>query len=192
MAKLLLFFSMSLDGFIAGPNVSVDQPMGEGGERLHDWMFNSKSEVDAEMAREASPGAVILGRRTFDAGIGPWGDTPYPAPSFVLTHEKREPLAMKSATFTFVADGIASALRQARAAAGEKDVIVMGADSARQYLKAGLVDEIVLQSVPVLMGAGTRLFDYIGDRQVELTAIRVIPSPTVTHMKFAVERQDAR
>ena len=96
MGKLVLSYSMSLDGFIAGPDISVDQPMGNGGERLHDWMFKSTSTVDKEMAGEASPGAVIVGRRTFDVGLGPWGDTPFPAPTFVITRQKREPLAMQS------------------------------------------------------------------------------------------------
>jgi dihydrofolate reductase len=183
MAKLVLTFSMSLDGFVAGPDISVDQPMGKGGERLHDWMFKSQNSIDAEMMREqaARPGAVILGRRTFDLGLEPWGDTPYPVPCFVLTHEKREPLAMKSGTFTFVNDGIESALRQAKAAAGGKDVVVMGANTAQQYLKAGLVDEIALQFVPVIMDAGARLFENI-DRHVELTVAKAVPSPHVTHL----------
>ena len=107
-------------------------------------------------------GAVILGRRTFDVGLKPWGDTPYPVPCFVLTHRPRAPLAMKSGTFTFVADGIVSALDQARVAAGGKDIIVMGANAAQQYLKAGLCDEMLLQLALVLLGAGTRLFDHLG------------------------------
>ena len=150
MGKLVLVYSMSLDGFIAGPDVGVDEPMGKDGERLHDWMFKSASDIDADMAREQSarPGAVVLGRRTFDLGIGPWEDTPFPVPCFVLTHEEREPLVMKSGTFTFVTDGIESALRQAKVAAGDKDIFVMGANAAQQYLKARLVDEIVLQLVP--------------------------------------------
>ena len=105
---------------------------------------------------------MIVGRRTFDVGLGPWGDTPFPAPTFVITHEKREPLAMQSGTFTFVTDGIESALRHARSAAAARDILVMGADVAQQYLKAGLVDEIIIQLVPILMGAGTRLFDRTG------------------------------
>lgn len=138
MTKVVLSFSMSLDGFVAGPDVGIDQPMGRGGERLHDWLFKSPSEIDAEKAREISQrvGAAIVGRRTFDVGIGPWEDTPYPVPSFVLTHEKRQPLAMKSGTFTFVTDGIESALSRARVAAGDKDIVVMGADAARQIFPA--------------------------------------------------------
>jgi dihydrofolate reductase len=193
MSKLLLTFTMSLDGFIAGPDVGVEQPMGKGGERLHDWMFNDSADrgVDPEMAREMSSvaGAVIVGRRTFDVGLKPWDDTPYPVPCFVLTHQRREPLAMKSGTFTFVTDGIVSALDQAKAAANGKDIIVMGANAAQQYLKAGLADEIALQLAPVLLGAVTRLFDHIGAAQIELTRTRLIGSPFVTHMKFAVEKK---
>lgn len=186
MAKVVLSYSMSLDGFVAGADVGVDEPMGKGGERLHDWLFKPASEVDREMAAEASPGAVIVGRRTFDVGLAPWGDTPFPAPTFVVTHEKREPLAMKSGTFTFVTEGIDGAVGQARAAAGAKDVWVMGADVAQQCLKAGLVDEIILQLVPVLLGAGTRLFDRIGERTIELTPTRTVQSPSVTHLRFAL------
>lgn len=184
MGKLILSFSMSLDGFIAGPDVSVDQPMGEGGERLHDWLFKSTSEIDAEMARAISPGAVLVGRHTFDLGIGPWEDTPFPAPTFVLTHRARDPLVMKSGTFTFVTDGIESALHQARAAAGGGDIVVMGADVAQQYLKAGLADALVIQLVPVLLGGGTRLFEQAGGKQIELARTRLIGSPLVTHLGF--------
>ena len=190
MPKLIASFSMSLDGFIAGPDVDIDEPMGRGGERLHDWLFKSDSEVDAAMTREAFErvGAVLVGRRTFDIGIGQWEDTPFPAPSFVLTHRGREPLAMKSGTFVFVTDGIDSALEQAKRAAGGKDVVVMGAETAQQYLKAGLVDEVVLQLVPVLLGAGTRLFDRLGEGGIELIATRTLESPSVTHLKFEPAR----
>src|SRR5215203_1718654 len=125
---------MSLDGFAAGPNVNVQHPMGEGGERMHEWMFkgagNSEStphspmtDVDAAVIQEQfdNVGAVILGKRTFDVGLSHWGDTPYPVPSFVLTHTPQESLAQKSASFTFVTDGLDSALHQAKAAAGGKD-----------------------------------------------------------------------
>jgi dihydrofolate reductase len=193
MSKLLLTFTMSLDGFIAGPEIGVEQPMGRGGERLHHWMFNDSADrgIDPDMAKKmlSVAGAVILGRRTFDVGLKPWGDTPYPMPCFVLTHQRRESLAMKSGIFTFVSDGIASALRQAKAAAGGKDIVVMGANAAQQYLKAGLADEIVLQLAPVLLGAGTRLFDSIGDEQIELTRTRMIGSPFVTHLKFSVAKR---
>lgn len=200
MGDLVLSFSMSLDGFIAGPDVSVDRPMGAGGERLHEWMFGSSAtnsparDADAEMAAELHEraGAVILGKRTFAIGVGLWGDTPFPAPSFVLTSEARPPLAMKSADFVFVNDGIASALRQAKKAAGGKDVIVMGANAAQQYLKAGLVDEILIQLVPALLGGGTRLFDHIGADPIELATTRVVESPAVIHLRFRLPKQRPR
>ncbi|QND52040.1 dihydrofolate reductase [Phyllobacterium sp. 628] len=190
MGKSVLFFSMSLDGFIAGPQVDVKNPLGKGGERLHQWMFENVSPANAQMLREPAErvGAVIVGRRTFDVGVDLWGDTPYPVPSFVVTHEKRDPQPMKSARFVFVDDGIESALAQARAAAGDKDIIVMGANTAQQMLKAGLADEIVLQIVPVLLGAGSRLFDYIGNQPIELKTTRVLESAAVTHMTFEIAK----
>ena len=188
--RLLLAFTMSLDGFVAGPDVGVEQPMGRGGERLHEWMFTDSPDrgEDPELAREVSAliGAVILGRRTFDVGLGHWGDTPYPVPSFVLTHERREPLAMESAAFTFVNDGIEAALHQARRAANGRAVVVMGAQTAQQYLRAGFVDDLILQVAPVLLGAGTRLFDHIGREPTELRRERIVGSPFVTHLKFSL------
>ena len=193
MAKVTLNMSMSLDGFIAGPNVGVELPMGEGGLRLHDWLFNSSaSEVDAEVEQEmfAMTGAVVLGRRTYDVGVGPWGDVPFPVPCFVLTHEDREEIVKKSGSFTFVTDGIESALQRARAAAGEKDVRLMGADIAQQFLSAGLLDEIQINLVPVLLGDGIRLFDHIGAERIELESTRVIESPSVTHLRFRVVKEN--
>jgi dihydrofolate reductase len=198
---ILLNMSMSLDGFIAGPDIDVDRPMGDGGERLHQWLFqgdsdravaadgNSPDGVDAQVAREFStaPGAVVIGKRMFDVGVGLWGDTPFPVPSFVLTHEAREPLVMKSAVFTFVTDGIDSAVRQAQAVAGDKDVLVMGgAGIAQECLRAGILDEIQIQLVPVLLGAGTRLFDHLSPNHIELERTRLIESPHVTHLRFRV------
>jgi dihydrofolate reductase len=191
MGNVTLRMSMSLDGFIAGPNVGVEHPMGEGGDRLHQWMFATPvNTVDAEIVKEtfASTGAVVLGRRTFDLGVSHWGDTPFPVPSFVLIHEARADLPMKSATFTFVTEGVESALRQAKAVAGDRSVLLMGANTAQQFLKAGLVDEIDLQIAPVLLGGGTRLFDQPLSNHVELERIRVIESPDVTHLKFQVKR----
>jgi len=189
MGKVTLAMSMSLDGFIAGPNVGVERPMGEGGERLHKWLFNtSTSEVDAEVGREmsATTGAVVLGRRTFDVGVRLWGDVPFPVPCFVLTHEAREERVEKSGTFTFVTDGLESALQRARAAAGEKDVRLMGANIVQQFLRAGLLDEIQINLVPVLLGEGIRLFEHIGTEHIELERTRVIESPGVTHIRFRV------
>ncbi len=186
---VLLSFTMSLDGFIAGPNVGKAHPMGEGGEHLHEWLFKgSREEPDASMAREMFErgGATVLGRRTFDVGLPHWNDTPYPTPSFVLTHEARSPQAMKSASFTFVTDGIESAVRLARAAAGDKDVILMGAEVSRQALRAGLVDEIFIQLSPLLLGAGTRLFERADAERVRLDCTRSVSSPYVTHLRYAV------
>jgi dihydrofolate reductase len=191
MSKVIADLSMSLDGFIAEPNVSVEVPMGEGGERLHEWL--SEGGVDAEIARELSEtaGATVVGRRMFDVGVEEWEDTPYPVPCFVLTHEQREELTMKSGTFTFVTDGIESALEQAKEAAGEKDVIVMGgANIVQQFLRAGLVDEMSLHLVPVLLGDGVRLFDGIGNELIELESTRVIDSPGVTHISYRIVKED--
>jgi len=192
MAKVTLDMSMSLDGFIAGPNIGVERPMGKGGERLHEWLFNpSASEVDAAVEREmsATTGAVVLGRRTFDVGVGLWGDVPFPVPCFVLTHEDREEIVKKSGTLTFVTDGIESALQRARAAAGEKDVRLMGANIAQQFLRAGLLDEIQINLVLVLLGDGIRLFDNLGTEQTALERTRVIESPGVTHIRFGVVKK---
>lgn len=188
MGKVVLDATMSLDGFIAGPNVGVEQPMGEGGLRLHDWIFNTAtSPVDADRVRDAfaSTGAVVLGRRTFDVGIGEWEGTPFPAPCFVLTHDVRGPRVEKSGTFTFIND-VDSAYREATAAAGGKDVRLMGADISNQFLKAGLVDEVRIQLAPVLLGDGLRMFDCVGSGHIELERIQVIESPYVTHLRFRV------
>ncbi|MEU8381666.1 dihydrofolate reductase family protein [Streptosporangium sp. NPDC048865] len=193
MGTVLLNITVSLDGFVAGPDVGIERPMGEGGERLHEWLFNDDAdrETDTAVHRElsASTGAVVVGRRTFDVGAGLWKDTPFPAPCFVLTHEDREELPMTSGTFTFVSDGLESAIHQARKAAKEKNVLVMGgADIAGQLVRAGLVDEIQLQLAPVLLGAGTRLFDRLGGDRVELERIGMAGSPRVTHLRFRVVR----
>lgn len=187
---------MSLDGFVAGPNITVDSPMGTNGERLHAWMFTGSDEldanatgvapsgIDAEIARAriAATGATIVGRTTFEVGVGEWRDVPYPAPSFVLTHRAREPLAMKSGTFTFVTDGLQSALEQAQDAAGERDVTLMGAAAGHQYLAVGLVDERYIHVAPILPGAGTRLF--VGGERVVLRRTAMIESPHVTHLRY--------
>jgi dihydrofolate reductase len=190
MGKVVVSASMSLDGFSAGPNVGTGHPMGEGGERLHEWLFDESDDgkPDAELAREMSDGtgAVVVGRRTFDVGVDPWGDVPYPVPCFVLTHEPRDDVTMKSGTFTFVSDGIASALRLAQDAAAERDVLLMGGSVGPQFLDAGLVDEIRIQLVPVLLGGGTGLFDHLGPDHIELERMASVDSPHVTHLWFRV------
>jgi dihydrofolate reductase len=211
MSSVTCQISMSLDGFVAGPNQSVENPIGEGGMRLHEWVFGLDSwraqhgleggerTVDAEVVDEVVQGigAYIMGRNMFGGGAGPWDETwtgwwgedpPFHAPVFVLTHHAREPLAMAGGTtFTFVTDGIASALEQARTAAGDKDVAIAGgASAARQYLAAGILDELYLHIVPVVLGAGERLFEDVGDPTLE--PVKVVASPAVTHIKYRVLR----
>jgi dihydrofolate reductase len=211
MAKLKLDISMSLDGFVAGPNASREQPLGEGGEQLHEWAVRLESwrerhgksggerNVDDEVMRESieSTGAVLMGRRMFSGGAGPWEDDPvsdgwwgdeppFHAPVFILTHHPRDTVEKAGGTsFTFVTDGIESALDQAKAAAGEKTVhIGGGADVAQQYLRAGLLDEMQIHVAPVLLGGGVRLFDEGANAKLELT--RTIESPLVTHISYRV------
>ncbi|MGP4051195.1 dihydrofolate reductase family protein [Streptomyces sp. 2A115] len=189
MSKVVLNVTMSLDGFMAGPNISTEHPMGQGGLRLHQWILNTPtSDVDSTVAQEvsASTGAVVLGRRTFDVGVGVWQDTPYPVPCFVLTHSAEHRRAMKSGTFTFVTSGVKNALQQAEAVADGKDILLMGADIAQQALSAGLLDEINLQIAPVLMGDGRRLFEHLGTEGIELERTRILASPHVTHLRFRV------
>lgn len=203
MGRVLLSMSVSLDGFAAGPDVTAEQPMGRGGERLHEWLFQDGGDravradgvtplgADAEQARElhATTGAVVLGKRTFDIGVGLWQDTPFPVPCFVITHEPRQPLMTKSDRFTFVTDGLDSALRQARQAAGDKNVLIMGGPTTgQQFVRAGLVDEIHVQLVPVFLGTGTRLFDRLGTDHIELERTAVIESPHVTHLHFRLTK----
>lgn len=202
MARLRLDITMSLDGFIAGPNRTLEQPLGDGGEKLHEWLFRASgtTDADSEVHDESlrNVGAYLMGRRMFSGEGGPWGDEPWEGwwgddppfhlPVFVLTHHARATLTMRGGTtFTFVTDGIEAALEQARAAAGGKDVVVAGgADLVQQYLKAGLLDELQIHVVPLLLGDGVRLFENLGAGEVELEATRVIASPAVTHLKYRV------
>jgi dihydrofolate reductase len=205
MANVFLDISMSLDGFITGPNVSVERPMGDGGERLHQWLFGGKPDArlpaghypqvkaDLDVLAEvyAATGAVLMGKRMFETGERPWGDEPpFHVPCFVLSHGGRDRLIKKGGTtFTFVSDGLESALRLAKAAAGDKGVNVMGgANVAQQCLRAGAVDDIQVHVVNVFLGAGTRLFEHLGTKPVELERTRVIDSPGVTHLRFRVVR----
>jgi dihydrofolate reductase len=211
MSKVRVHISISLDGFVAGPNQTEENPLGEGGEQLHDWVFGLKAwrqphgmeggednVSNRVMAEEnANVGAEIMGRGKFGpAARGPWGDDPWPGwwgddppfhkPIFVVTHHPREPLTLSDTTFTFVTDGIESALAQAREAAGEQDVVIGGgAEIINQYLAAGLVDEIELHVVPILLGDGERLFTRVGP-DVKLEQLRVVEAPGVTHLKYRV------
>jgi dihydrofolate reductase len=200
MGKVKSQISMSLDGFITGPDDSVAEPMGIGGERLHEWIFGLKSwrephgleggetNQDSEVLEESirNTGAHIVGRRMFDHAQG-WGDNPpFRMPVFVVTHRSQEPLVKEGGTtFTFVTEGVESAVAQARAAAGDKDVTVCGGASIiQQLIKAGLLDEIEIHVIPVLMGAGTRLFDNLGTDQPEVVNDRALYSPGVTHLRY--------
>lgn len=194
MGKVILEITMSLDGFVAAPNVNLDRPMGEGGKCLHHWLSgdgtNPATRVDREVADEvfASAGAFILGRRMFDVGIELWGeDGAFGKPCFVLTNRGHDQLVRGATTFNFVTDGVKSALQQAKAAAGDKDVFVMGgANIVQQYLNAGHVEEMQIHIAPVLLGAGTRLFDNLCVQQINLEATKIKESPFATHMKFRI------
>jgi dihydrofolate reductase len=193
VGKVTCEISMSLDGFISGPNVRVGNGMGDDGDRLHDWRFDAKTETDEGMVRElyASTGAVLIGKRMFDVGFEPWGDPPpFGMPVFIVTHEAREPMPMQGGTtYTFVSEGIEAALKLARAAAGEKNVGVWGgANIICQYLKAGLVDELDLHLVPILLGRGTRLFEDLTSESFKLRRTRCIETPGATHLRFEVVR----
>jgi dihydrofolate reductase len=212
MSSTTCHISVSLDGFAAGPNQSIENPIGEGGMRLHEWVFATDSwreqhgldggerNVDAEVVDEVSQGvgAYIMGRKMFGGGDGPWDeswtgwwgeDPPFHAPVFVLTHHPRAPLSMRGGTtFTFVTDGIESTRELAMAAAGEQDVAIAGGASAvQQYLAAGLLDELYLHIVPVILGAGERLLDDVGEPTLE--PVGVTASPAATHVKYRVARR---
>jgi dihydrofolate reductase len=203
---------MSLDGFVAGPDQSVENPLGVGGMKLHEWVFPLKAwrsmhgmeggevNVSSKVVEESmhNVGATIMGRNMFGGHPGPWdakkpwngwwGDNPpFHHPVFVLTHHARSPLELEGGTtFTFVTGGIETALEQARRAAAGKDVsLAGGANAARQYLAAGLVDEMEINLVPTLLGSGERLFDRVGDDLHGLELVRTVAAPQVTHLKFA-------
>jgi dihydrofolate reductase len=196
MGKVVLDITISLDGFVAAPNVDIARPMGDGGMCLHNWLFGdgtiSATRIDREVADEVfalTTGAFVIGRRMFDVGEGPWGeDGAFGKPCFVLTHRGKDKLVKGATTFNFVTDGIESALEQAKAAADDKNIFVMGgANIAQQYLKAGLVDEMRIHVAPVLLGAGTQLFDNINTQQIKLETTRVLESPLATHLNFRIK-----
>jgi dihydrofolate reductase len=216
MGKVAVDISMSLDGFVAGPNPTLERPLGDGGDGLHEWAFALESwrkphglpggETNAstkviEETLEAT-GAVVMGRRMFSGGEGPWEDDPnaegwwgdeppFHVPVFVLTGHAREALTMQGGTtFTFVTEGIEAALEEARAAAEDKDVFVGGGASVvQQYLAAGLLEELQINLAPVLLGGGTRLFGGPGAVQPALEIVRVVETPAVTHLKYRVMKQ---
>jgi dihydrofolate reductase len=195
---------MSLDGFIAGANDSPDLSLGEGGERLFDWYFSGDIEVPVpigagEMVFRLSPasaqvfqealrttGALVTGRRTFDIARGWGGRHPLDAPVFVVTHTVPQGWFTEGTPFTFVTDGVESAVAQARAVAGDKNVAVGAAIIVQQCLQAGLLDEINIDLVPLLLGKGVRLFEYLGNAPIALETTRVVEAPGVTHLQYRV------
>jgi dihydrofolate reductase len=199
MAKVAVALTVSLDGYIAGPNDGSELPLGEGGAALFEWYFNgdtpsrhydrfklSRSSAEVFDAGIDSCGAVVTGRRTYDIA-GAWGgDGPVPGrPLFVLTHNVPAEVPATSVPYTFVTDGIESAIQQAKAAARDKYVALAGSQAAQQCLRAGLLDEIWVAVVPLLLGGGVRLFDHIGG-PVRLETIGVVDSPGVTHLSYRV------
>jgi dihydrofolate reductase len=211
MGKVRFVISMSLDGYVAGPNETEENPLGEGGEQLHDWAFklaawrephgeeggevNESTPFMEEMQKDV--GAEVMGRGKFGGGPGPWGDDPwngwwgdqppFPYPVFVVTHHEREPLTLGDTTFNFVTDGIESALDRAKEAAGDKDVLIGGgADIANQYLAAGVVDEMTINIAPLLLGGGARLFEGLEGSGIKLEPIQSVATPDVTHLKSRV------
>src|SRR3954447_17057821 len=213
MSKVRAHIAISVDGYGAGPNQTQEEPLGVGGEGLHDWLVRLKAwreragmeggeeNVSSRVVDEVNTnvGAEIMGRGKFGpAARGPWGsdpwkgwggdDPPFHKPVFVLTHHERPPLTLSDTTFTFVTDGIEAALDRAREAAGDRDIFIGGgADTVNQYLAAGLLDELELHVVPVLLGGGARLFAGLGP-DVELEVIRVIEAPGVTHIRHRILR----
>jgi dihydrofolate reductase len=204
MGKIRTGHSLSLDGFIAGPNDGPEAPMGDGGEQLLAWYSAGDTEYvlpgtemvfrvsprSAELLRETrgTTGALVTGRRTFDLTGGWGGGHPLGVPVFVLTHTVPQEWVYEGSPFTFVTDGLESAVEQARAAAGEKDVGVIGASLVQQCLRAGLLEEIHVDLAPVLLGGGIRLFDHLGAGPIELEITRVIEGIGVTHLTFRVVR----
>lgn len=213
MSKVIVALTMSLDGFIAGANDGGEQPLGDGGMRLFDWYFDGDTPIrryqeaasrgvsvppfklsssSAEVFEELieSGGAVVTGRRTYDIA-GAWGGNgPLPGlPLFVLTHNVPEHVPQGESRYTFVTDGVESAVEHAKAAAGDKYVSLMGASIPQQCLRAGLLDEIQIHLVPVLLGAGVRLFEHLGSESIALETIRVVDSPGVTHLRFRVVKK---
>jgi dihydrofolate reductase len=215
MSLLRFNISMSLDGYVAGPRQSIENPLGEGGEELHTWAFATRTfrgahgmeggagGPDDDVAAESlkNIGATIMGRHMFGGGEGRWAkknpwrgwwgeNPPFHHPVFVLTHHAREPLVMEGGTtFHFITKGIKDALEQAKQAAGGKDVnLGGGADAAQQYIKAGLIDEMEIHVAPVLLGDGARLFEDTGGRQTGYELARVVATQAASHFKYRRKR----
>jgi dihydrofolate reductase len=203
MGKVVFNMTVSLDGFVAGPNDSPENGLGDGGDRLFNWYFGGNTEISvgsgspmlkvspqsAKILREAMGrfGAGVWGRRTFDIARA-WGGHPPGEPCFIVTHTIPQEWVKEGSPFTFVTDGVESAIRQAKQAAGDKDVVVCTASILQQCLNAGLMDEIHVDVAPLLLGDGVRLFDHLSIKPTELESIRVIAAPDVTHLGFRVVR----
>ncbi len=196
MTKVIFDMSMSLDGFMTASGARPDEPMGDGGQQLHRWALGEGDKRSARVLDEMtrSVGAGIAGRRTYDWSVRWWGpDGPSGAsrtPLFVVSHSEPKQVP-KGGVYTFVRSP-EEALERAKAAAGDKDVDIMGADVAQQLLRAGLVDEIHVHVVPVLFGGGARLFENLGDDHIELEAPRVVEGSTATHLRYRVVKRKAR
>jgi dihydrofolate reductase len=204
MTKLIVELSISLDGFVAGPNDGPDNPLGDGGQRLFDWYQSGDTglalpgtdmtfrvhRTSAEFLREhwSTYGSGIAGRRTFDIAKAWGGQPPVDGPMFIVTHQPPQEWMDSGSPYTFVTDGVESAVRQAIAAANGRNVTISTASIAQQCLNAGLLDEIHLDLAPVLLGSGVRLFDHLKVAPVELEQIRVVETPDVTHLHYRVLR----
>jgi dihydrofolate reductase len=204
MTKVRVDISISLDGYVAGPDDGPEQPLGRGGEALHEWVVATEgwrerhgyeggtSGVDSEMLEEAFAGvrAIVMGRRMFDLGEPYWGeDPPFRMPVFVVTHEQREAIVKGETTFAFVTGGPEGALELARKAAGDGDVSVGGgAEVIRQLLSAGAVDEVTLHVVPLLLGGGASLFEGLDPERVRFEQLRAVEGAGVTHLKLRTLR----
>jgi dihydrofolate reductase len=202
MANVVLELSMSLDGFVAGPNDSPELPLGEGGEQLFKWYFSGDTEfvvpsgtmtfrvspVSAAYLKEgfATVGALVSGRRTFEIAQGWGGRHPIDVPAFVVTHTIPQEWVKEGVPFTFVTDGVESAIEQAKAVAGDKVVAVGSASIAQQCIRAGLLDEILIDLAPVLLGGGVRLFEHLDIGPIELESMGVVEAPDVTHLRFRI------
>jgi dihydrofolate reductase len=204
MGKVVFNMTMSLDGFVAGPNDSPEKGLGDGGDALFNWYFNGNTEISLsegtpvlKVSRQSAEilkasmenyGAGVWGRKTFEIAGG-WGGHPPGSPAFIVTHKIPQEWVYEGSPFTFVTDGVESAIRQAKQAAGEKDVVVCTASILQQCLNLGLVDEIHVDVSPLLLGKGVRLFEHLEIEPIHLESIRVVTAPGVTHLGFRVLKE---
>jgi dihydrofolate reductase len=204
LGKVTFNMTMSLDGFVAGPNDNPENGLGDGGEGLFKWYFSGDTEVklsegtpvlkiskkSAKLLKEGIKGygAGVWGRKTFDIAHA-WGGHPPGSPAFIVTHTVPQEWVKESSPFIFVTDGVESAIRQAKQAAGDKDVVICTASILQQALKAGLVDEITIDVAPILIGGGVSLFDQLGTGPIELECTSVVEAPGVTHLRYRVLKE---